>query len=155
MTFHKASHAEDGEVKSKKDKKNKTSKDEASIENEEAKPKKKGGLRFLNKLRSNRAEEVPLVEKKDESADEEAKIEDKTEELKDENVDKKSDNIEEVKDNEQEKTDETDDGNKSENQGEVTKSDETGDKEGLTSDDVPAVTITTPGDDNKEGSNDS
>lgn len=144
ITFNKGSHGEDGEAKPRKDKKCKSSKDEASTENEESKPKKRGGLRFLNKLRSNRAEEVPLVEKKDGNAKD---VEGKTDEKCDENnADKQSDNVEEIQENEVEKTDEKVEEKNSDDKGEEIKSEE----EPVTQEDVPAIKVEESEDTNED-----
>ncbi|CAC5398812.1 unnamed protein product [Mytilus coruscus] len=163
MTFHKPQSPDEGanETKPKKEKKRKHSKDEASLENEEAKPKKRGGLKFLNKLRSHRAEEVPLVEKKDDKdpARVAEKIEDEINEiLEDENVDNKLEKDNRSEDNRDTEKDAEKLGNDTEdtNKPDLGDAAESGDKEEKTSSEpVPSVTVTAAGEnDSKNDSSD-
>lgn len=166
MTFHKAASSEDGEAKPKKEKKHKHGKDEASTENEETKPKKRG-LRFFNKLRSSRGEEVPLVEKKDGKDAADGKIEEINEIKEDEIVDNKKDKDKddkptESKDSEIEVTkseEVVDDVNKTkpEDSVDITPAEKEGnpDLEPTAKMDTPSVTVTTPGDNENDSKNDS
>ena len=161
MTFHKAASSEDGEANPKKEKKHKHGKDEASTENEETKPKKRG-LRFFNKLRSSRGEEVPLVEKKDGKGAADGKIEEINEIKEDEIVDNKSDKPTEIKDSEIEVTkseEVVDDINKTKPEDSVgiTPAEKEGntDLKPTAKMDTPSVTVTTPGDNENDSKNDS
>lgn len=165
MTFHKGT--EEGEAKPKKVKKRKCCKDEATTENEETKPKKRG-LGFLNKLRSSRAEEVPLVETKDVKAE---GVEEKLEEIKEEeNVDNKSDmanndKLDESKVNEignseeavkEEKyTDEAVTNDDKIEAVETEKEEENNDSDPVPAKGTPSVTVTTPGDNENDSKNES